>query len=294
MLRFFGSSASSGISQATLDAAVVTLQDKATAATDAELSAAVATLTTSLGTKQSSATAATDAELASAVALLQDKATAATDTELAAAIATVNSAISLKQDASTAATDTELNAAVLTIPKPWTASTAYVANQWVIAPGGYLAQAKSSFTTGASYVSTNWNEYAYGKELGYAERFTTDTTTNTTLTDAGLNANLINGVAIYGLVGTGQPVDIEFYCPYAGHSLVSKNVTASIMSNGVAIASSQCVSPSTSAGMEILARRRMVLVAGTTYDFTIGKSCATGTGSYVPAAGPMYLSVTQR
>lgn len=118
-MRFFGNQASAGstggITQSQLDAAVALLQDKATAATDAELSAAVATINTALGTKQASATAATDAELAAAVALLQDKATAATDSELASAVATINTALAFKQDAATAATDSELAAAMSTI-----------------------------------------------------------------------------------------------------------------------------------------------------------------------------------
>jgi|GEM_PF-6281872 len=68
---------------------VATKQDAETAATDAELTAAVSTLTTAINAKQ-------------------DAASAATDVELAAAVSTLNAAIALKQDASTAATDAEL------------------------------------------------------------------------------------------------------------------------------------------------------------------------------------------
>lgn len=105
-----GGTGTGDVTTAQLNAAVALLQDRATAATDSELSAAVATLNSALTGKQDSASAATDAELASAVALLQDKATAATDAELASAVATINTSLTGKQDAGTAATDAELAA----------------------------------------------------------------------------------------------------------------------------------------------------------------------------------------
>lgn len=112
-----GGTSGDGVSQATFDAAIATLQGKATAATDTELSDAVATLNAALSGKQDLATAATDSEVAaavatlnSAVALKQDASTAATDAELASAVATLNAALTAKQDASTAATDAEVAA----------------------------------------------------------------------------------------------------------------------------------------------------------------------------------------
>lgn len=177
-----------GLSAADLEAAVALLQEKATAATDAELSAAVATINTALGTKQGAATAATDAELAAAVATLQAAATAATDAELASAVATLNTALSNKQDAATAATDAELAAglatkqsaadaatdaelaaALLTVPVVWTPQTSYPAGKWVIAPGGYLASAKATFVSGDVYNPLNWNEFLPGAELAYGK-----------------------------------------------------------------------------------------------------------------------------
>lgn len=103
-----GDPGTGGVSAGDLASAVALLQDKATAATDTELAAAVTTINNTLTGKQDSSTAATDAELAAAVATLQSSATAATDAELAAAVSTINTALGLKQDAATAATDAEL------------------------------------------------------------------------------------------------------------------------------------------------------------------------------------------
>lgn len=110
-----GGSSGGGVSQEAFDAAIATLQGKATAATDAELAAAVATINIALGTKQDAASAVTSSEFAAAVATLQDKATAATDSELASAVATLNSALAGKQDLATAATDSEVAAAVASL-----------------------------------------------------------------------------------------------------------------------------------------------------------------------------------
>lgn len=87
-----------------LQAALDALQSAATAATDAEVTAAVNTLTTAINAKQDGATAATDSEVSAAVATLeasialkQDAGTAATDAEVTAAIATVTTALGAKQ-----------------------------------------------------------------------------------------------------------------------------------------------------------------------------------------------------
>jgi len=51
----------------------------------------------------------------------------------------------------------------------WKASTAYVANQRVIAPNGDVVAAKVNFTSGASYLATNWNASTQDGRIGAVE-----------------------------------------------------------------------------------------------------------------------------
>jgi hypothetical protein len=80
--------------------------------------------------------------------------------------AELTTALATKQDSATAATDAELSLKTATV---WVPDTDYQANQWIITPGGYLAQAKINFTSGATYSPSNWNEYIPGAEMGYSE-----------------------------------------------------------------------------------------------------------------------------
>lgn len=129
-----------------------------------------------LSSKQDAATAATDAEVAAAVATLQAAATAATDAELSAAVATINSALAAKQDSSTAATDAELAAAIAGtagLPTGGAQGTALVKNSatdgdasWATPPWGGGDVFKSGYysfglthAATTSYVLTNNRMY---------------------------------------------------------------------------------------------------------------------------------------
>lgn len=132
----------------------------------------------------------------------------------------------------------------------------------------------------------------YSTELGYAERTTNDTTTNTAY--ASSPSNKISGMSVT-VVGTGQPVEIEFYCPQVYHSVANTVVSAELLIGG-ALAGGQFASensPSTAAGPFLTIKRRLILTAGTSYTFEVGKSISgAGTGTYFASAdSPMHLVV---
>lgn len=133
-----------------------------------------------------------------------------------------------------------------------------------------------------------------GIERGYAERITTYTTTSAAYP----------GVALPGLsvtvVGQGRPVDIEVSIANAYHSVVNTAVTAIIVINGTPLSPLSSLgsvySPETDAGPALVVRRRSILVAGTSYTFTVNiYGGAVGTSTLVAASyAPMYLSVVSR
>jgi hypothetical protein len=232
--------------QALSDAAAL-LQDKATAATDAELSSAITTLQNAITAKQDSSTAATDAELASAVA-------------------TLNTTLASKQDSGTAATDAELSSAVATL-------NAQFAN----------------YATAASLASSG-----AGVELGYIERTSSDTTTNTSLTDGSLAANTIPSLVL-SVVGAGRPVEFEFYTSQSYNSTVAAMTFAVLLINGVQSSYGLTTTSTASKGFTASAKRRIVLSPGVSYDIAVGKAVTAGTGTFVATVGaPMYLSATQK
>lgn len=131
-------------------------------------------------------------------------------------------------------------------------------------------------------------------ELGYAERTTNDTTTNTAYASAA--SNKISGLSVT-VVGEGLPVLIEFFATIAYHSVANTSVSAALVVNGATTSGQAATvfSPSTSAGPSLILRRRMVLTAGTSYTFEIGKYVgAAGTGTYFAGANfPMHLAVSR-
>lgn len=131
-------------------------------------------------------------------------------------------------------------------------------------------------------------------QLGYAERATNDTTTNTSYASA--PSNKIAGLSVT-VVGQGLPVTVEFFCPQVYHSVANTLVSCELLING-ALATGQfasAFSPSTAAGPFLLMKRKPLLVAGTSYTFEVGKSVSgAGTGTYTGAADSlMYLEVSR-
>lgn len=289
-------------------------QDAGSAATDAELTAAtntlnssVSTLSAALAAKQDSSSAATDAELAAAVAdvntsisnlttiVSSKQDTSAASSALSAAVASLNAAIALKADTTAVTANTTAIAGKASRSANYVNGGSYLQGQMVFA-NSLLWVATANFTAaGAFTVAEPWKLLNSGIELGYIERDTQDTTTNTATTDAALNANLIAGLALTGIVGTGSPVDVEVAFPVIVHSVLAKSVGAAIMVNGTKVHSSQAVSNSTTVGTFFIVKKRLVLPAGVSHDFAIGKYGSTGTSTYyADAVSKMSLSVVQK
>jgi hypothetical protein len=131
-------------------------------------------------------------------------------------------------------------------------------------------------------------DHTPGIELGFAERSTSfSTSTNTDIT--GLSVTV---------VGQGRPVDVEFFCSSAYHSVVGSMVRADIKSNGAVINSWFDITSHATIGRTCLVRQRVVLTAGTSYTFTVGTFLGTaGTMTWFASASPartMWLSVVSR
>jgi hypothetical protein len=148
-------------------------------------------------------------------------------------------------------------------------------------------------------------------ELAYDERTTPFNTTNNQLfatSGAGGASPVIGGLDIT-LVGTGQPVEIEFYAPAMGHSaqiLVSTYfiVTRDAGAPVVEAATSQYKNWATAQGEGGTMRRRLVLANGSTYLYQVGVSApgtgiatvcaqASNGGSPPASTGVMHLRATQ-
>lgn len=133
-----------------------------------------------------------------------------------------------------------------------------------------------------------------GAELGYAERTSDDTTTNGTIGNASLVGNRMSGLAVT-VVGTGKPVDIEFWCAGVRNSTGSNYAGAVLLQNGVQITAGTVLSTSTSVGQIMTLKIRKTLTANTSYTFEVGKYGQGGTTTYIGnATFPMYLAVTSR
>lgn len=237
----------------------------------------------------------TPEELAAAVALLQDKATATTDPELQAVVDTINTALATKQSAATAATDAEVTAAMATVQAAADASATGDLQAAVDTINAALA-AKQDAATAAT--DAELAALTIGKEIGYAERTTSDTTTSTPDDTTTLNNNLIAGLSVT-VVGIGRPVEVEYYCPLIAHSVAQGVVYGVIMQDGVRLATVPAVAVKANAGQgPMIVKKRLVIPVGVSVTFTVAKTIdVAGTGTYF-ADGTIqmvqYLSVTQR
>lgn len=136
-----------------------------------------------------------------------------------------------------------------------------------------------------------------GKELGYAERLTQDTTTSTPDDNPTLLNNLISGLVVGPIIGTGTPVDIEFTCGLVTHTVAAGVVYAIVMINDVKGPAAQAKLEAASSTKALYCKRRMVLTDGVPYTFKVAKSLdVAGTGTYYAdnVYFPMQLIVTQR
>ena len=131
-----------------------------------------------------------------------------------------------------------------------------------------------------------------GEDLGYAERTTDDTTTNTN--SGATSSNKISGIAVT-VTGNGRPVQIEFRCATT-HSLADASVGAHLLENDTLIQFAATVNRSaTRPGVLTLSQRR-VIPAGETRTYEVGKFVmGSGTGTYVANPSyPMWIQATQR
>jgi hypothetical protein len=133
-------------------------------------------------------------------------------------------------------------------------------------------------------------------ELGYAERTTSDTTTNTAY--GSVASNKISGLSVT-VVGEGLPVLVEFFAPQVLHSVQGNDVAAVLLTNGAVTGGQFAVAGTSGAtadvGPAFILRRRLLLASGTSYTFEVGKfAIQAGTATYVAGADfPMHLSVTR-
>lgn len=135
-----------------------------------------------------------------------------------------------------------------------------------------------------------------GIELGYAER-----TTNYSNTQTAVGASaLITGLT-FDIVGQGRPIDYEFNAPSNFHSVANTPLTFYVAVNGDAVGtrshSGTVSSPgTTSPGRNICLRRRVVLDDGVTYTFTVGVfGGAAGTNNVRAATfAPVTFTATSR
>lgn len=128
-------------------------------------------------------------------------------------------------------------------------------------------------------------DHTPGIELGYAERFTSYAAGNSDIT--GLSVTV---------VGQGRPVDVEFYCSSAHHSVVGSLVRADLKRDGTIIETGFDITSNTAFGRHMYVRRRIPLTDGVSYTFTVGIFQGTaGTMTwYADANRPMWLSVVSR
>lgn len=275
-------------------------EEDARTGADSALAASIAAVEDVLPTKadlvggtipdaQIPATITRDTELSAAIAALVDSSPATLDTlsELAAA---------LGADPNFATTITNALAGK--------ASTAQLEAEGLLArnadnlTGGTVADARipSSITRDsevAALVAAELAAYQPGLEIGYAERVTSATSTQTAP-----NATGTISLLSVTVVGAGRPVDIRFQAALAFHSVANRPVFTSLMVNGGASgAAAADTSPSTSSGPSHTFTRRMVLTAGVSYTFTVAIYTDAGGGTatvFANATYPMSLSVTNR
>lgn len=146
----------------------------------------------------------------------------------------------------------------------------------------------------AALVAAELVAYQPGLEIGYAERTTSATSTQTVPNATGT----ISGLSVT-VVGSGRAVDIRFACALSWASVANKQVFTSLMVNGGATGaacSENSVLTNTGPGQDFT--RRMVLTDGVSYTFTVALYTEVASGATVTAFAnatyPMALSVTNR
>lgn len=133
-------------------------------------------------------------------------------------------------------------------------------------------------------------------QVGYAERTTNFTTTNTTVLSPTLG--IITSLSVT-VTGTGRPVDIEFYTPAVAHSAGAIVTTTLVRQIGAGSATAiQYKNWASTFAEGGTLRSNEVLTNGTSYTFTVAVGAnAAGTSTIVGSnagVGKMYLAVTNR
>lgn len=114
-------------------------------------------------------------------------------------------------------------------------------------------------------------------ELAYAERATNFNTTNTDVFSTA-SASLIGGALTVTLVGTGDPVNVEFYAPTVVNSVGALATSWFVVNGNVTHALGQYRKwSSTAQGEGGTMVRRMVLTNGVEYTIRVGMA-----GGFVP------------
>lgn len=131
-----------------------------------------------------------------------------------------------------------------------------------------------------------------GREIDYMERATPFTTTNTSATSLA-STSIIDSLSVT-IVGEDRPVAIELQC-LAFHSVANTPVGLYLLRNGTLTNWIWAVaSPSTTSGVTLLGRRRIVVPSGQVYTYTVGVYGTTAGTSTISAASniPICLSAT--
>jgi hypothetical protein len=135
--------------------------------------------------------------------------------------------------------------------------------------------------------------YQPGLEIGYSERTTSATSTQTVPNATGT----ISGLSVT-VTGAGRAVDVRFAAALAWQSTANKLVFTSLMVNGGAGGAAHgSVSTLTTTGPGQTWTRRMVLTDGVSYTFTVAVYTESGGGTatvFANATYPMALAVTNR
>lgn len=156
---------------------------------------------------------------------------------------------------------------------------------------------QSGFITDINQAYENINDLneraIAGTELDYAERVANYTTTQTSYL-LPIDALQVD------VVGTGRPVDVEFYGANVHHSVANTLVNALLVVNGGYLDANgqlaSVASPSTTAGPAMYFKKRIVLTDAVAYQFNVVLwGAAAGTSTIVAANfAPTFLSVTSR
>jgi hypothetical protein len=131
---------------------------------------------------------------------------------------------------------------------------------------------------------------AYGREMGYAERTTSHTSSNT----GASTADKISGLSVT-VTGTGRAVAVEFYARQVRNSGSGIWNVIQLIQDGVAAQTGVTVSATTTINDSVYIQMRKVLTDTVSYTFEVGVTTQSATCTVVAdATGPMSLSVTER